>query len=79
MTRPDRSKEDRTLQDRFRDLDLVSLTFGLLALGIAAIYLAGELDGRAVRLGAVVSYAVGVLAVAGLLAGLRRALGNRSS
>jgi hypothetical protein len=51
---------------------------GLLALGVAVLYLAGDLADRPVRPGAVVAYAVGVLAVAGLLAGLRRALDDRA-
>lgn len=73
MTRP-----ERTLAARFRALDLASMAAGLLALGVAVLYLAGELADRSVRPGAVVAYAVGVLAVAGLLAGLRRALDDRA-
>lgn len=75
MTRPDQA---RTLQDRARRLDLASLVAGLLALGVAALYLSGELSGHEVQVGAVAAYAVGVLAVSGLLAGLRRALVDRS-
>jgi hypothetical protein len=73
VPRPDRSPSRRVL-----DLDLVALVPGLLALGVALIYLAAEAAGRSVRPGGVVAYVVGVLAVAGLLAGLRRALRERS-
>jgi hypothetical protein len=74
VTRPD---EPRDLRQRFLALDLASMACGLLALGVAVLYLGGELADRPVRGGAVAAYALGVLAVAGLLAGVRRALVDR--
>lgn len=74
MTRPDRHRD---LRERARTLDLVALVAGLLALGLAVLYLSGEAAGRTVHPGAFASYAIGVLAVAGLLAGVRRALADR--
>lgn len=65
---------ERPLADRLRDLDLTSLVAGLLALGVAVLFLLGETADREMHAGAVASYALGVLAVAGLLAGLRRAV-----
>lgn len=67
MTRP-----ETTLRGRLAALDLVSFVAGLLALGVAVLYLAVGRDGHDLHPGAVASYAVGVLAVGGLLAGLRR-------